>query len=93
MCLGAVSIFSVINAIKFCLEKRSRQAMNLHTKSQREYIRMEMMQALRIHDVSMIKEAIKIAWSTQIKTVVLLCDTKDIKMVVNAVSLLSYQSY
>jgi CMP-2-keto-3-deoxyoctulosonic acid synthetase len=60
--------------------------MNLHTKSQREYIKMEMMPELKINDVSMIKDVIRMAWNTQIKTVVLLCDTKDIKQVVNAVS-------
>ncbi len=60
--------------------------MNLHTKSQREYIKMEMMPELKINDVSMIKEVIRMTWNTQIKTVVLLCDTKDIKTVVKAVS-------
>ena len=72
------------------VEKRSRQAMNLHTKSQREYIKMEMMPELKINNISMIKGVIQMAWKTQIKTVVLLCDTEDIKNVVNAVSLLSH---
>ena len=72
------------------VEKRSRQAMNLHTKSQREYIKMEMMPELKISNISMIKGVIQMAWKTQIKTVVLLCDTENIKNVVNAVSLLSH---
>ena len=72
------------------VEKRSRQAMNLHTKSQREYIKMEMMPELKINNISMIKGVIQMAWKTQIKTVVLLCDTEDIKNVVNAVSPLSH---
>lgn len=64
--------------------------MNLHTKSQREYIKMEMMPELKINNISMIKEVIQMAWETQIKTVVLLCDIEDIKKVVNAVSPLLY---
>jgi CMP-2-keto-3-deoxyoctulosonic acid synthetase len=47
---------------------------------------MEIMPQLKINDVNMIKEVIRMAWKTQIKTVVLLCDTKDIKTVVKAVS-------
>ncbi|CAB3985657.1 glutamate receptor 2-like isoform X1 [Paramuricea clavata] len=76
--------YKVTDSILLYDEKRSRQAMNLHTKSQREYIKMEMMPELKINDVSMIKDVIRMAWNTQIKTVVLLCDTRDIKQVVNA---------
>ena len=76
--------YKIADSILLYDEKRSRQAMNLHTKSQREYIKMEMMPQLKMNDISMIKEVIRMAWNTQIKTVVLLCDTKDIKIVVKA---------
>ena len=67
------------------IERRSRQAMNLHTKSQKYYIGLEMMPELIMDNMQMLKDVIRMAWETQIKTVVLLCDTKDIKTVVIAV--------
>ena len=36
-------------------------------------------------NMEMIKDVIRMAWKTHIKTVILLCDTKNIKTVVNAV--------
>ena len=59
--------------------------MNLHTKSQKYYIGLEMMPELIMDNMQMLKDVIRMAWETQIKTVVLLCDTKDIKTVVIAV--------
>ena len=61
--------------------------MNLHTQGQKRYVKMEVMPGLKMHDIKMIKRVIRMAWKIPIKTVILLCDTQDIKTVVNAVIL------
>ncbi|XP_046858821.1 uncharacterized protein LOC124452286 [Xenia sp. Carnegie-2017] len=76
--------YEITESILLFDAKRSRQAMNLHTASQREYIKIEMMPELDMDNEPVIKDAIRQAWNTQIKTVVLLCDTHDIKKVMNA---------